>query len=119
MDRSCLAVIVYMRDSTHASHLQPGTCTGSCALCTQLCYSHHLTLFLDGDVQYEIEAVLAVRESRHNKKQFLVKWLGYGPEHNTWEPEANLTNCSEKLQTFRDAARSLKAPAPAKDQRSG
>ena len=49
----------------------------------------------------------------------LVKWLGYGPEHNTWEPEANLTNCSEVLPTFWDAARILKAPAPAKDQQSG
>ena len=78
-----------------------------------------MTLFLDGDVRYEIEAVLAVRESRHNKKQFLVKWLGYGFEHITWEPEANLTNCTEVLQTFWDAARSWKAPAPAKDQQSG
>ena len=71
------------------------------------CQPPPVTLFLDGDVQHEIEALLAVREARHNKKQFLVKWLGYGPEHNTWEPEANLTNCSEVLQTFWDAARSL------------
>ncbi len=77
-----------------------------------------VTLFLDGDVQYEIEAVLAVREKRHNKKEFLVKWLGYGPEHNSWEPEANLTNCSEVLQTFWDAQRS--APAGlAKDKQTG
>ena len=69
-------------------------------------------------MQYEIEAVLAVREKRHNKKEFLVKWLVYGPEHNTWEPESNLTNCSEVLQTFWDAQKA--APAgPAKDKQAG
>ncbi len=51
-------------------------------------------------------------------KEFLVKWLGYGPQHNSWEPEANLTNCSEVLQTFWDAQRS--APAGlAKDKQTG
>ncbi len=64
------------------------------------CQPPPVTLFLDGDVQYEIEAMLAVREKRHNRKEFHVKWLGYGPEHNSWEPEANLTSCSEVLQTF-------------------
>ena len=101
-----------IHDVFHVGLLEPYHADGKCQ-------PPPVTLFLDGDVQYEIESVLAVREARHNKKQFLVKWLGYGPEHNTWEPEANLTNCSEVLQTFWDAARSLKTPEPAKDQQSG
>ncbi len=101
-----------IHDVFHVGLLEPYHADGRCQ-------PPPVTLFLDGDVQYEIESVLAVREARHNKKQFLVKWLGYGPEHNTWEPEANLTNCSEVLQTFWDAARSLKTPEPAKDQQSG
>ena len=68
--------------------------------------------------QQHVETMmLAVWEKRHNKKEFLVKWLGYGPEHNTWEPETNLTNCTEVLQTFWDAQRG--APEPAKDQQGG
>ena len=82
------------------------------------CQPPPVTLFLDGDVQFEIEAVLAVRQRRRNKKEFLVKWLGYGPEHNSWEPESNLTNCTEVLQTFWDAQRSATLE-PAKDQQSG
>ena len=61
------------------------------------------TLFLDGDEQYDIDSVLQVRQSSKRKREFLVKWLGYGPEHNTWEPESNLTNCSEVLQAFWDS----------------
>lgn len=34
------------------------------------------------------------------RREFLVKWLSYGPEHNTWEPEANLTNCPELLSEY-------------------
>ena len=101
-----------IHDVFHVGLLEPYHADGRCQ-------PPPVTLFLDGDVQYEIESVLAVREARHNKKQFLVKWLGNGPEHNTWEPEANLTNCSKVLQTFWDAARSLRTPEPAKDQQSG
>ena len=39
------------------------------------------TLFLDE--QHDIDSVLAVRQSSKRKREFLVKWLGYGPEHNT------------------------------------
>ena len=38
--------------------------------------------------------------SKTLKKEFLVKWLGYGPEHNTWEPESNLTHCDEILAGY-------------------
>ncbi len=91
-----------IHDVFHVSLLEPHRTDGRCQ-------PPPVTLF---------EAVPAVREKRHNKKGFLVKWLGYGPEHNTWEPESNLTNYIEVLQTFWDAQRT--APAgPAKDKRAG
>ena len=76
------------------------------------------TLFLDGDEQYDIDSVLAVRQSSKRRREFLVKWLGYGPEHNTWEPESNLTTCSEVLQAFWDSQGSA-TPGTAKNQQDG
>ena len=42
--------------------------------------------------------------------------LGYGPEHDTWEPESNLTNRSEVLQAFWDSQGSA-TPGTAKNRR--
>ena len=47
----------------------------------------------------EVEKILDVRKSRR-RLQWLVKWLGYGNEHNIWEPRTNLTHCEEAMQEF-------------------
>ena len=40
---------------------------------------------------YEVEKLLAVRgELASPKRQFLVQWKGYGPEHNSWQPRENI-----------------------------
>jgi transposase InsO family protein len=60
---------------------------------------------IEDDFEYEVERVLAHREVRFRKTtriQYLIKWVGYGVEHNTWEPEDNLTNCSELLKLYWD-----------------
>jgi hypothetical protein len=47
----------------------------------------------------EVEKVLDVRKTR-GRLQWLIKWLGYGNEHNTWEPKRNLTHCEKALREF-------------------
>jgi chromodomain protein Y len=50
-----------------------------------------------------VERVLGHLEVKHGKqirKEFLVKWLGYEHEHNTWEPEKHLTHCENLLTDY-------------------
>jgi chromodomain protein Y len=61
------------------------------------CSRPHLPLKPDS-LEYEVERVLGHREVKRGKQirnEFLVKWLGYEHEHNTWEPEKHLTRCEE------------------------
>ena len=51
------------------------------------------------ELEDKVEKILDVRKSR-GRLQWLIKWLGYGNEHNTWEPKTNLTHCEKAKQEF-------------------
>ncbi|XP_022929610.1 DNA (cytosine-5)-methyltransferase CMT3-like [Cucurbita moschata] len=58
----------------------------------------------DGEV-FEVEKVLAIcyGDPNETKKRGLflkVRWKGYGPDEDTWEPIEGLSNCKEKLKDF-------------------
>ena len=42
-----------------------------------------------GDV-WEVESVIKSRRTNHGTKEFLIKWKGWPPSANTWEPASNL-----------------------------
>ena len=48
---------------------------------------------------YDVEAILGARV-RRGKLQFLVKWLGYAPEHNSWEPAGELLSAEDAIRDF-------------------
>jgi hypothetical protein len=51
--------------------------------------------------EWEIEDVLRSRVTGKNKrKEWRIKWKGFGSEHNTWEPLENLSNAADKIQEF-------------------
>lgn len=62
---------------------------------------------IDGEPEWEVDAILAhkpkvadpmsARDQRVLK--YLVRWTGYGPEHDTWEPHRNLADGSSELLT--------------------
>ena len=53
--------------------------------------------FIEGDLEYGVEQVISFDEKR---KRYLVKWLGYGHENNTWESEWNVANAPEKIAEY-------------------
>ena len=57
----------------------------------------------EDDAKYEVEKVLNKRK-RGGRVHYLVKWLGYDDEDNTWEPEDNL-DCDEKIEEFEKKGR--------------
>ncbi len=57
-----------------------------------------------GDLpEFIVDTVLRhrwVRRGRQSKLEFMVRWLGYGPEHNTWEEELNLENAPGSVADY-------------------
>ena len=56
---------------------------------------------INGEEQYEVESILAHRRIGRHKIKYLVKWKGYAPSDNTWEPEENLSNSEEILEEYK------------------
>ena len=45
-----------------------------------------------------VERILDHKDRHYRNKlqrEYIGKWEGFGPEHNTWEPEAHCTNCQD------------------------
>ncbi|KAG8387340.1 hypothetical protein BUALT_Bualt02G0011300 [Buddleja alternifolia] len=54
---------------------------------------------------YEVDEILTIcyGDPNHNGKpqlHFKIRWKGYGPEEDTWEPIEGLSACREKLKEF-------------------
>jgi hypothetical protein len=77
---------------------------------------HPRPLVVNDTEEYEVEALLGRREKvissrkskhgvhRRTRTQYLVKWLGYGHEHNEWIDETELRrNCSRLIREFQSA----------------
>jgi len=71
-------------------------------------YGKHNTnpppVLVSGEEEYEIEAILKHRYRRPRsgvRIEYLVRWEGYGPSEDSWEPEENLGNSNEILEEYK------------------
>ena len=56
---------------------------------------------IQGNEEFEIEAILTHRTYKNRETRYLIKWKGYDPSENTWEPESNLSNAEEELNDYK------------------
>ena len=49
---------------------------------------------------YEVERILAHKDKGRRGKKYLVRWVGWGPQHDTWEPRSHLSNCLRLLKAY-------------------
>jgi hypothetical protein len=59
-------------------------------------------VLIEAEEEYEVEAILNHRTLRHHA-QYLVRWKGYGPSEDSWEPEKNLANSKRILNEYKRA----------------
>ncbi|KAF8750132.1 Chromo (CHRromatin Organization MOdifier) domain [Rhizoctonia solani] len=79
--------------------------------------NHPPPVTVDGEEEYEVEGITDAKE-RDGKWFFRVKWKGYGPEENTWEPWENLKNRGKILKKYEEDMKK-KALSAAKALRGG
>jgi Chromo (CHRromatin Organisation MOdifier) domain len=65
---------------------------------------------VDGEEEFTVHSLANHREA-NGSFEYLVRWLGYGPEHNTWEPQSNLED-TEAFERYWQA-QGLEPPVPA------
>lgn len=53
----------------------------------------------DGEEEYEVAQIIDVRNKKGGKREFLIRWKGYGARYDNWEPEENL-NCNDLIAAF-------------------
>ena len=64
-------------------------------------------IVIDGEDEWEVEAVLNHRDvaaGRQQRRQYLVKWVGYSTFHNTWEPAEHLDHAKEEVDPYLEQA---------------
>ena len=58
-------------------------------------------VIIDDEAEWEVDRILEhrlVKRGRKNKVEYLIKFFGYGPEHNMWQDD--LSNCKELLSEY-------------------
>ena len=60
--------------------------------------------FEDGAAIWEVEAIMAHRMTKNGKKvkEYLVRWVGWPPEHDQWEPVSDLKGAPDLVEAYNE-----------------
>ena len=60
-------------------------------------------IIVDGELEYEVEKIYDHRDVKVGKsfrRDYLVRWKGYGVEHDEYIPKTNLGNARERISEY-------------------
>ena len=83
--------IINQEHLTKYCHMSPG---GESQQLPKLCP-------LTREEVYEVECIVGHKKLGKKEMLYQVRWKGYGPEEDTYEPEANLRNAFSCLQEYK------------------
>lgn len=73
-------------------------------------------VIVGGETFYEVEKILGKKFNKKGKPIYLVKWKGYGPSENTWEPLENLETVQDLVdeyeKTHKDTKKAITKASP-------
>ncbi|KAB5590188.1 hypothetical protein CTheo_6381 [Ceratobasidium theobromae] len=79
------------------------------------------TITEDREEEYKVDHIVDSEFDKEGTLCFRIRWKGYGPDWDTWEPLEHLDNANEKLQEFYadnpDAPKQGNRPKPVKRRR--
>jgi len=59
---------------------------------------------IDGDLEFEVQEILDSKIDKRAKTdhglKYLVRWCGYGPEHDSWHFASNIENAPDLVESF-------------------
>jgi hypothetical protein len=59
---------------------------------------------VEGQEEYEIEAIISHRLYKNRETTYLIKWKGYNSSENSWISESELTNAEEELNAYKECS---------------
>ena len=60
--------------------------------------------------EYQVERIVEMRKMANGTFEYLVKWVGYPEEDNTWEVESNVSECKEMINEIKQRKQKEKEP---------
>jgi hypothetical protein len=69
------------------------------------------------DEDYEVERILE-KKGTGKRLRYLVKWIGWPEEDNTWEPVENLTNAKDLISAFEEKLKATTSKPKGEDASS-
>ena len=54
-------------------------------------------ILADGERGYIVEKLLKSRKRKNSEQEFKVRWQGFVPRFDSWEPRSNLTSVAEMM----------------------